>query len=122
MKNQQKENYKNLLALMPVVLDDDDYATLAAPGFMDLHVEVLFREGSKICIAISHYYTQNSDLIPDPDMELLLDTEAETVAATSYQDSYVYQRIEGRSDASLDRFLGMWLSNLKAQGHVIRAE
>ena len=122
MKNQQKENYKNLLALMPVVLDDDDYATLTAAGFMDLHVEVLFREGSKISIAMSHYYTQNSDLIPDPDMELLLDTDAKTVAATSYQDAYVYERIEGRADAALDRFLGMWLSNLKAQGHTIRAE
>ena len=107
---------------MPFVLERDDYATFTAPGFMDLHVEVLFREGSKISIAISHYYTQNSDLIPDPDMEVLLDTEAETAAATSYQDSYVYQRIEGRSDASLDRVLGMWLSNLKAQGHTIRAE
>lgn len=125
MKNQQKENYKKLLALMPFILEiDEGHATLTAPGFMDLEVEVLFREGSKISIALSHYYTQNSDLIPDPDMELVLDTEAETVAAISYQDSFAYQRIEGRPQyaSSLDRFLGMWLSNLKAQGHTIREE
>ena len=85
---------------MPVVLDDDDYATLTAPGFMDLHVEVLFREGSKIRIAMSHYYTKNSDLIPDPDMEVLLDTEAE-----AFQTQFKFTQELRERDPAYDAFL-----------------
>ena len=74
-------------------------------------------------MALSHYYKHPSgDLIPDPDMEVLVDLEKKTVKPLSYQDSYRYQTInEGRViESGLSIFLNIWLTNLTQQGHQVQ--
>ena len=100
----------------------DEPMLLKAPGFMDLHIERL----SEDTISLTHYYKQNGDLIPDPDMEVRIIPEHKMAEAMSYQDTYRYDRVyypEGKIDVrakkSLNSFLRFWLKNLKDQGFYV---
>jgi hypothetical protein len=61
------------------------------PGFMDLNLDLLSHNDEIITVALSHYYEQNGDLIPDPDMVIRIDTKTETVEALTFQDTYTYR-------------------------------
>ena len=50
---------------------------------MDLHLAILYRANDTARIAIAHNYIQNGDVIPDPDMELIVDFQHQTVNAKS---------------------------------------
>lgn len=106
-----------------------DHLILKSGGFMDLHIETIrrietMRRGDgAIDLSLAHYYRQNGDSVPDPDMEVRVYPALGIAEALSYQDSRVYRRVyheEGRVNVSakveLNRFLAMWLRNLKAQG------
>jgi len=87
---------------------------------MDLHVDILYWEGDTARIAIAHNYIQNGAVIPDPDMELLVDFKKQTVEAKTFQNIYAYSAVEDGNDAlqdELNQFLAMWLNNLIEQGH-----
>ena len=65
-------------------------------------------------------------MIPDPDMEIMVNRKYETAEALSYQDTYGYQKVYSESGScneslqhSLNKFLLMWLHNLHEQGHKI---
>lgn len=89
-----------------------------AAGFMDLHLESL----SGNTISLTHYYEQNGDLVPDPDMEIRLDPVAKTALAMHFQDYRSYQEVypdgieDPRQFKSQNSFLTFWLSNIKNQG------
>lgn len=53
---------------------------------MDLNLDVLFRQGNIVRIALSHYYKLNGDMIADPDMEIIINAEPMTANAMTYQD------------------------------------
>lgn len=98
--------------------------TLRAKGFMDLHIDVLWRDEKKTTISMAHYYKQNGDMVPDPDMEIAVYPKTKTAEALSYQDSMTYKRVftdDGRvyvaARNELNSFLNTWLNNLKMQGH-----
>jgi uncharacterized protein YqiB (DUF1249 family) len=77
-------------------------------------------------ISLTHYYEQNGDLVPDPDMEIAIFDDREMVEALSYQDSRTYRTsyimqdgktlidIEGKR--MNNSFLARWLVNLREQG------
>ena len=75
-------------------------------------------------IALSHYYQDPSgDMIPDPDMEILLYPDMKTTEALSYNDSFLYRLVyprEGyacpKAKKDLNDFLDQWLSNILQQG------
>ena len=95
---------------------------------MPLSVDVLYRERTRLCIALAHNFEQNGDLVPDPDMELRVDLENQTVEALTYQDQRVYQEVYPAPGqvrlglkASLNSFLSTWLANIESQGfHLVR--
>lgn len=76
--NQQtiyEKNYDKLMAIAPGLEDrlenyqhDSIYGKSVKTGYMDFNLEVLDRDKTGFYIAISHYYEQNGDLVPDPDM------------------------------------------------------
>ena len=125
--NTQKEIYKRLVRVIPNLYSIKESGKSEAPGFMDFHLDILQRKGDVLRIAISHYYKHPSgDMIPDPDMEILVNRKTETAEALTYQDTYGYQEVyseDGSCNASLQRslneFLLMWLRNLHEQGHKI---
>ncbi|SDO17382.1 hypothetical protein SAMN04487897_10999 [Paenibacillus sp. yr247] len=94
------------------------HTKLVSKPYMDLSIEVI---GPNV-ISLTHYYELNGDLVPDPDMEVIIHLEEETAEALSYQDTYVYRRVDDdgkvdeRAKRELNYFLGVWLNNLKEQG------
>ena len=113
-----KEIYARLLHVIPNLRNIGSYAKLSASGFMDLHVDILNKNGNVWRIALAHNYKAGGDVIPDPDMEVTVDFAAETAHAETYQDTYVYREAtDERSKKDLNEFLILWLGNLIEQGH-----
>lgn len=101
-----------------------DHIKLEASGFMDLSIDVLVRESDHTRISLSHYYSQNGDLVPDPDMELRIFPDLKMAEALTFQDTYKYQEIYStpktmnpRLRIQLNRFLNQWLTNIIEQQH-----
>ena len=113
-----KQIYTHLLHVIPNLRNIGTYAKLSAPGFMDLHVDILHKKGNVWRIALAHNYKSGGDVIPDPDMEVTLNSAAGTANAETYQDTYVYREAtDERSRKELNEFLVLWLGNLVDQGH-----
>ena len=112
-------NFNKLMRVIPTLETIKDHAKLTAEPFMDLHVDILNRAASTARIALAHNFEQNSDLVPDPDMEIEVDFQAKIVIARTYQDAFGYQT---RKNNRLDIFLGQWLNNLINQGHRLPPE
>ena len=123
----QKEIYKRLIRVIPNLYSIKESGKSEVPSFMDFNLDILHRKGDVLRIAISHYYKHPSgDMIPDPDMEILVNSKTETAEALTYQDIYGYQEVYSEDGScnqslqrSLDEFLLMWLNNLYEQGHKI---
>ena len=130
-----ERNFTRLQALIgPPLADLKEHSVyrFRAPGFMDLVVEVLqvtLEEGTLV-LSMAHYFEQNGDLCQDPDMEVRVHLpEGErpgTVEALTFQQAIppIYQRVYPepgkvipRLRQQLNSFLGLWLRNLKQQGH-----
>lgn len=97
-----------------------------APGaFMAICVERIEETSHGLVYSVAHYYEQNGDLVPDPDITLLRSADGEFYPL-SYQDGRVYRvsaELNAHGCASLDRerqtdlayFVGEWMRNMKAQ-------
>lgn len=121
--------YKRLEALIPDLTDlqvEDSGRKSEVKGFMDLNLDVMERTDDELRIALSHYFEQNGDLVPDPDMEVrvyLIDGW-EKAEALTYQDQRTYNEVYPEPNKvipdlkrSLNRFLAQWLKNCVDQGH-----
>jgi N12 class adenine-specific DNA methylase/uncharacterized protein YqiB (DUF1249 family) len=107
--------------------DFREHAKLAtgSKSIMDLNVEYLRDDKDGNCIlALSHYYKQHGDLVPDPDMEIRV-TKDGMVEALTFQDYRSYDAVypeEGKVNLKLKKdlnnFLGKWLKNIEDQGHM----
>ncbi|MFA5575348.1 MAG: hypothetical protein WC994_09910 [Brumimicrobium sp.] len=102
-------------------------------AFMPLSVEflqdvVLFGEKTAKIFSFSHYYKQNGDLVPDPDMTFLFfySENQPIVLPCTFQDNRIYQEAIFMGDAkkwqvnvklakSLASFSNIWLKNIKEQ-------
>lgn len=104
----------------------------AGEGFMPLSVEVLYRpEPGVLRFAMAHRWKHPSgDLIADPDMELVVDTNTKTLSARSFQMDLppVYQTADDEdlgetkcniTSQKLASFLATWLTNIKSQKYKI---
>lgn len=86
-------NYKRLLEIAPDIeirllkgLEASGKSKVA--GYMDFNLDFLEKESeSKYHLAIAHNFLQNDDLVPDPDMQILVDIENQWVEALSIQHS-----------------------------------
>ena len=59
---------------------------------MPLSVEFLYSLGKYSVYSFSHYYKQNGDMCPDPDMTFLVETQnTQIIIPATYQDSYSYK-------------------------------
>ncbi len=121
--------FHKLLQVVPDLLTIEEYGKSEVEGYMDLNLDVLNRTPSKIVIALSHYYKHPSgDMIPDPDMVVVVYPDKEQAEALSYQDLYSFREVYGpaaqadtNAKRSLNDFLNAWLRNLAQQGHRINS-
>lgn len=117
------DEHAKLYELMAQVIGDmkslpELSAKYTSKAFMDLNLDVLHRNSSGALIALSHYYEQNGDLVPDPDMQFQItyptETQPGTAQAVTYQDTYTF---EDEPSAAHQRFAMTWMTNLIQQGH-----
>lgn len=79
--------------------------------------------GAHYCM--EHYYMQNGDRMYDPYMDFLIDREAGTLRAFSYENSGigVYQEADPADPtqekriAGFGQFFATWLNNIASQGY-----
>jgi uncharacterized protein YqiB (DUF1249 family) len=112
--------YTKLLVVIPNLKAVQQHTKLTADGYMDLHLDILSRANDTARIAIAHNYTQNGDVIADPDMEIFVDFKRQTAEAKTYQNLHIYSEVQDDDDdlqTELNQFLDMWLDNLIEQGH-----
>ncbi|MFA5801549.1 MAG: DUF1249 domain-containing protein [Thermoleophilia bacterium] len=116
--------YKKLEKLLGDLHQIPAYMKLEAHGFMDLGVDKLYGDEESVTIALSHYYKQNGDMVPDPDMEVRIYPERKMAEALTYQDSFGYRVVypkpgfvNPKAKREMNVFLNQWLSNILAQGH-----
>jgi uncharacterized protein YqiB (DUF1249 family) len=128
--------YKKLHTLIPNleehIAQGKQYgkSKLNSPAMMDLNFDYLFTDekGSHV-IALSHYFEQNGDLVPDPDMEIRIIPEMKMAEAMTFQDQRIYQHVyqhDGEKELvnphlkkDMNYFLDQWLTNAIQQGHRI---
>ena len=104
---------------------------IESEGFMPLTIE---RQDD--CVIVAHYFEQNGDLIPDPDMEFFVKDDREWLPVAIQQPTGHYTRageavakgvwvFQEGVVAELSRFSAMWARNLLtqgfAEGQIIRA-
>ena len=119
--------YKKLIQIIPDIATREEAgkSKLSSDALMDLNLDVLSRQGNIVRIALSHYYKQNGDMVADPDMEIIINTQLMTANAMTYQDSMIFQSAEQDGGInqklvnSLNEFLDQWLQNCIDQGHKI---
>jgi len=117
--------YTHLLIVIPDLKSKPTSGKSIVQGFMDLSYDYLTEDNHNHRIALSHFYKQNGDLVPDPDMEIRVNFESETAEALTYQDTYRYdevydgENVDIKLKESLNEFLLQWLKNLIEQGHKI---
>jgi hypothetical protein len=121
--------FRKLIAAM----DGKDHLKLDNSNsvFMPIIIERLHElpdplNGHKVTVySLSHYYEQNGDLVPDPDMTFAVTDEV--IIPLTYQNTYRYDeaiQIQPSPDPwlvkhhlynSLISFANMWLKNIKEQ-------
>jgi hypothetical protein len=94
------------------------------PGYQRLVIE---RHGELISVA--HYFEQNGDLVPDPEVELHYPTWFPTAItqAFGYRREKFIQRegqtlVDTRFHREVSSFLNMWARNIHAQGWAQRGQ
>lgn len=119
-----ERNFRAFEKLFPQIVSGE-YASLrleAGEAFDPLVIS--HKYGSRY--SMEHYYTQNGDRMYDPYMEFLLDTEAKTIQAASFENSgmgiaqevYVEGGYHPKLQKDLNNFLVGWLKNISGQGYV----
>ena len=116
--------FKKLEKILGEEMEDlPQYLQFRARGFMELNVDLLHEDKESITIALSHYFKQNGDMIPDPDMEVRIYPEMKMAEALTYQDSFGYREVYPapsqvylKAKKDLNVFLNQWLSYILAQG------
>jgi len=104
--------------------NDSFHVRLDQPGYERLVIE---RHGDLISVA--HYYEQNGDLVPDPDVELHYPTWVPTAITQAFggyrpkfleRDGQTY--VDTRFHKEVSTFLVLWARNIRAQGWAERGQ
>lgn len=133
----ERKNFELLMQLFGGEItpaDIPDYKQSVSEPYMNLSMDRLFtgdKAGSnKASIALAHNLIVNGDVCADPDMQMVIDFDAKTVRAYTFEQwnppmftmfdpddksSLAVARIKG-----LNEFLNTWLKNLISQGHSLK--
>lgn len=135
-----ERNYRRLEEIIGRPLQDLESGVvyrLRADGYMDLVVEVLphDRPTGAMVLSLCHYFEQRGDLCQDPEMEVRAfpprGGHPGRVEALTFAQAIppIYSRVYPEPGLvvpslhkELNAFLGVWLRNLKAQGHRLVSE
>ena len=95
--------------------------------FMTVHIEYVTVCKLGAIYSVAHYYTQNGDLMRDPDMEFIKGGDGEYYPISFWQDAPIVRdeplewkegemvRYDEEKQAALVTFANMWMQNIKDQ-------
>ena len=103
----------------------DFHVRFDMPGYQRLVIE----RHSEL-ISVAHYFEQNDDLVPDPDVELHYPTWTPTAItqAFGFRRTKFIERcndmtlVDTHFDREVSSFLSMWARNIQAQGWAQRGQ
>lgn len=107
--------------LISFAMSATEPVVLKSPGFQDLIIE---RIGENL-ISLVQYYKEDGDIVPDPDMAILIRPDLRMVEALYLQNAYGFRRAYRDADRKLvyptikkelNEFLAEWLRTLRVQG------
>lgn len=127
--NVYTRNFKKLVKLGIIndegTLQFKGAISLKSGAFMDLNLDDLGKdETGNIRFSMAHNFEQNGDIMADPDMEIRVIPEMQSIEALTYQlDSLrIFQQVypepnmvDPKAKKELNNFLGTWLTNLIQQ-------
>ncbi|MEX1029740.1 MAG: hypothetical protein WDZ91_06805 [Paenibacillaceae bacterium] len=96
-------------------------------GFMPLSIECIGLNR----IAMAHNYIMNGDVVPDPDMEILIHPGTFMAESLTYQDAFGYLEVYANGERTkyypdrktkLNSFLDIWTKNIRDQSFIKLAE
>lgn len=120
-------NYRNLEKFIHAVDATENHAIkLHSGGYMPLSIERIGFIQRRAVYSIAHYGQLNGDLMADPEMTIVVDTELRTIEPLSFRNDYmglsqeVYcdngRQYRPRLRTDLDDFLWHWIKNIIDQG------
>ena len=117
-----ERNFKRLEKVFGHEFYRKERRVLKSEGFMDLHFERI----AEMVFSLAHYFTQNGDLVPDPDMEIRVLPDRRMVEALTLQNQFTFSRVYPDPEKpnlfypqvkkELNGFLEFWLQNIVSQG------
>jgi hypothetical protein len=93
----------------------------------DTYMPVSVNRLSEKLFSVTHYYEQNGDLVPDPDMTFYTPDEGQSWFACSFQNAMTYneavvfdrngepEKYNRHLQADMTRFANTWMGNIRAQ-------
>jgi hypothetical protein len=104
----------------------------AGRGYMPVHIECLQVSGLGRHFSIAHYFEQNGDLVPDPDVVLVRRADGSWVPI-SFQNSIAYRvavrwledgtiEVDERQQRDLASFVNTWMKNIREQQDLVSAQ
>lgn len=130
-----EKNFDRLISIIPDLkeqLKNNKHLTGRShcPPYMDLVVEMIHKDQDSYYLSMAHYFTQNGDLVSDPEMVIRIDFKKFVIEALSYQNPIIYGEVydnmykrtmvNNKQKKGQNDFLVTWLKNIKAQGHEIK--
>jgi hypothetical protein len=93
-------------------------------GYMPVHAECLHRTGLGLLYSVAHYYEQNGDLVPDP--EVVFVCRADGWSPISFQNSIAFRvavhfhedstiEVDEKEQRDLVQFANHWMGNIQEQ-------
>ncbi len=117
------KNFQRFQKLFPEIVSGQYESLRLEAGDAYDPLVIHHKYGDHYCM--EHYYMQNGDRMYDPYMDFLIDTEAGTLRAFSYENSGigVYQEADPADPAQekkitgFGQFFATWLNNIASQGY-----
>lgn len=117
------KNFRRFQKLFPEIISGQYESLRLEAGDAYDPLVIHHKYGDHYCM--EHYYMQNGDRMYDPYMDFLIDTEAGTLRAFSYENSGigVYQEADPadpaqeKKIAGFGQFFATWLNNIASQGY-----
>ena len=117
------KNFRRFQKLFPEIVSGQYESLRLEAGDAYDSLVIHHKYGDHYCM--EHYYMQNGDRMYDPYMDFLIDTEAGTLRAFSYENSGigVYQEADPadpaqeKKIAGFGQFFATWLNNIASQGY-----
>ena len=117
------KNFRRFQKLFPEIISGQYESLRLEAGDAYDPLVIHHKYGAHYCM--EHYYMQNGDRMYDPYMDFLIDTEAGTLRAFSYENSGigVYQEADPadpaqeKKIAGFGQFFATWLNNIASQGY-----